>query len=104
MTWVVAASTLYGYGALFSDVQVTFKDGHTEDILQKAHPISNFIAAGFAGSVRIGFMLLQSLHEALRLSDEDLATLAWDLTGLARLRLDRADQRHPHALSRREAY
>jgi len=57
MTWAAAASTIFGYGALYSDVQVTFRDGNTKDLLQKAYPVSNFIAAGFAGSVRIGFKL-----------------------------------------------
>ena len=60
MTWVVGAPSVFGYGALYSDVQVTFADGNTRDLVQKAYPLSNFIAAGFAGSVRVGFMLLQS--------------------------------------------
>jgi hypothetical protein len=66
MTWICTASTIYGYGALYSDVQVTFPDGRNADLVQKAYPLSNFIAAGFAGSVRIGFMLLQSLSDAMR--------------------------------------
>jgi hypothetical protein len=78
MTWVCAASTIYGYGALYSDVQVTFRDGRTADLVQKAYPLSNFVAAGFAGSVRIGFMLLQSLDEAMRLPSKILETHAWE--------------------------
>jgi hypothetical protein len=78
MTWVCAASTIYGYGALYSDVQVTFPDGRTADLVQKAYPLSNFIAAGFAGSVRIGFMLLQSLGDALSLPSKALETHAWE--------------------------
>ena len=78
MTWVVAASTIYGYGALYSDVQVTFRDGTTRDLLQKAYPVSNFIAAGFAGSVKIGFMLVQSLMDHLALPGEALDKFAWD--------------------------
>ncbi len=65
MTWVVAASTIWGYGALCSDVQVTLRDGSTRDLLQKAYPVANSIAAGFAGSVRIGFSLIESLESAL---------------------------------------
>jgi hypothetical protein len=66
MTWVVAASTIYGYGALYSDVQVTYPDGTTRDVLQKAYPVANFMAGGFAGSVKIGFMLMQSLIDHLK--------------------------------------
>lgn len=65
MTWVVAASTIWGYGVLYSDVQVTLSDGSTRDMLRKAYPVANVIAAGFAGSVRIGFSLIQSLESTL---------------------------------------
>jgi len=78
MTWICATSTIYGYGALYSDVQVTFPDGHTADLVQKAYPLSNFIAAGFAGSVRIGFTLLQSLSNAMNLPAKVLNTHAWE--------------------------
>lgn len=78
MTWVVAASTIYGYGALYSDVQVTFRDGATRDLLQKAYPVGNFVAAGFAGSVKIGFLLIQSLMDYLALPEEALDKFAWD--------------------------
>jgi hypothetical protein len=78
MTWVVAASTVFGYGALFSDVQVTFRNGTTADLVQKAFPIADFIAAGFAGSVRIGYMLLQSLANYTSLSTSERGHVAWD--------------------------
>ncbi|WP_424208626.1 hypothetical protein [Sulfuricaulis sp.] len=78
MTWVIGASTIFGYGAVVSDVQVTFRNGTTIDMLQKAYPISNFIVAGFAGSVRIGFMLLQSLSDFLELPPGTEDTHAWD--------------------------
>src|SRR5215207_8036961 len=78
MTWVVGATNIYGYGALYSDVRVTFADGTTRDLVQKAYPLSNFIAGGFTGSVRIGFNLLQSLAECTLLPDDALNTMAWD--------------------------
>jgi hypothetical protein len=59
-------------------VQVTLVDGTTKDLLQKAYPISNFIAAGFSGSVRIGFMLIQSLRDFLKLPPEEQDQIAWD--------------------------
>jgi len=84
MTWVVGATSMFGYGALYSDVQVTFADGTTKDLIQKAYPITNFIAAGFSGSVRVGFSLLQSLAECTLLPDEALRTQAWDPVWVAK--------------------
>ncbi|WLT32332.1 hypothetical protein [Geothrix sp. PMB-07] len=78
MTWVVGASSIFGYGALFSDVQVTFSDGTTKDLLQKAYPIGNYIGAGFSGSVLIGFNLLQSLSNFIDLPENAENLVAWD--------------------------
>lgn len=78
MTWVIAASTVYGYGCLYSDVQVTFRDGNTRDVVQKAYPIANSIAAGFAGSVKIGFMEIQSLTDHLLALSGNDGTYLWD--------------------------
>jgi hypothetical protein len=79
MTWICAASTVYGYGVLYSDVQVTFRSTHkTEDLIQKAYPISNFLAAGFSGSVRIGFGLVNSLQDSLRMPADARETQAWE--------------------------
>jgi hypothetical protein len=78
MTWVVAASTIFGYGALYSDVQVTLKDGTTHDVLQKGYAVANFIAGGFAGSVKIGFMLVQSLADHLAPPTEMEEASAWE--------------------------
>jgi hypothetical protein len=75
---------MFGYGALYSDVQVTFPDGTTKDLIQKAYPITNFIAAGFSGSVRVGFSLLQSLAECTLLPDDALKTQAWDPVWVAK--------------------
>jgi hypothetical protein len=83
MTWVIGATSVFGYGALYSDVQVTLADGTTRDLIQKAYPISNFFAAGFAGSVLIGFGLLQSLAESTLLPDEVAATHSWDPVSVA---------------------
>ena len=78
MTWVVGATSVYGYGVLCSDVQVTLRNGTTRDLVRKAYPITNFIAAGFAGSVRIGFSLLQTLADATAMPEQALSTMAWD--------------------------
>jgi len=65
MTWVIGAASLFSRAALISDVRVRFQDGTTADMLQKAYPIGNYVAAGFAGSVRIGFELISSLRNLL---------------------------------------
>jgi len=63
---------------LYSDVQATLRDGTVRDLVQKAYPISNHIAAGFAGSVKIGFMLLQSLADYLEIPEEIIDQVGWD--------------------------
>jgi hypothetical protein len=70
MTWVIGASSLFGYGVTLSDVRVTFSNGKTAELLKKAHPVGPFIVAGFAGSILIGFQLLESLRKFLILPSE----------------------------------
>jgi hypothetical protein len=70
MTWVVGIPTMFGYGTAISDVRVTFNLGGRcveRDMLQKVHPVGQFIVGGFAGSVELGFRLLQDLQEFLQL-------------------------------------
>jgi hypothetical protein len=62
MTWVIGASSIFGYGAIMADVRITFSNGHERDMLQKAYPLGPYIIGGFAGSVKIGFELLHSLQ------------------------------------------
>src|SRR5688500_10402051 len=38
MTWVLGAGVMWGYGALISDVRVTWPDGRHLDALQKIYP------------------------------------------------------------------
>jgi hypothetical protein len=77
MTWVVGASTLFGYGAIISDVQVSNDSGFKMDVLQKAYPVGKYIVAGFAGGVHPGFALLESLQSFL--SSVDVADdECWD--------------------------
>jgi hypothetical protein len=79
MTWVIGASSLFGYGVMLSDVRVTFPNGKTADILKKAYPVGPCIVAGFSGSVLIGFRLLQSIYDFLAIPPDDPETdnLAW---------------------------
>jgi hypothetical protein len=75
MTWVVGAATPFGYGTGISDIRVTFSNGGERDCLQKIYPVGRFIAAGFAGSVAIGFAMIDRLKELLFDSSE---SKAWD--------------------------
>jgi hypothetical protein len=65
MTWVVGSTTPFGYGIGLSDIRITFTDGTERDCLQKIYPVGPFIAAGFAGSVAIGFAMVNRLKELL---------------------------------------
>lgn len=77
MTWIVGTLTPFGLGIVASDIRVTFTDGREVDCLQKIHPVGGGLLAGFAGSVRIGFALLQALaNESAHLT----STKAWNLT------------------------
>lgn len=80
MTWIVGAPSMFGYGIGISDVRVTLADGSERDCLQKIYPVGRFIAAGFAGSVRIGFAMLETLTALLQNEDE---TRAWDPLAVA---------------------
>lgn len=80
MTWVIGASTVFGYGVIISDVCVSWKKPdetyYTRDCLQKIYPVGPSILAGFSGSVKIGFALTQNLRDFLQLP-EDAKDSGW---------------------------
>lgn len=88
MTWIVGAAAPAGYAVGISEIRVTFSDGSQRDCLQKIYPMARFIAAGFAGSVRIGFEMLNGLAFQLRGAPENMAFFPQEvadcLTPLAR--------------------
>ncbi len=55
--------TIFGYSVGVSDIRVTLYDGSERDCLQKIYPIAQSIALGFAGSVRIGFEMVDVMKE-----------------------------------------
>jgi hypothetical protein len=65
MTWIVGMPTMWGYSIGISDVRVTLADGSEYDCLQKIYPIAQSIALGFAGSVRIGFKMINVMKDWL---------------------------------------
>lgn len=73
MTWIVGAAATTGYAVGISDIRVSFDGGRELDCLQKIYPMARFIAAGFAGSVEIGFRMLDGLAYQLRGAPEDQA-------------------------------
>ncbi len=90
MTWVIATNVILGYAVGISDIRVTFgpPDKRQErDCLQKIYPVGQDLAVGFAGSVEIGFAMVSSLQNALKLEDQ---SLAWDPKSIA-------EQWPPHA-------
>lgn len=73
MTWILGTPTMFGYGFGVSDIRVTLGDDSEIDCLQKIYEVGRYLAAGFAGSVRIGFAMIDELRERAHLSDERLA-------------------------------
>lgn len=82
VSWVIGASSILGTGALVSDTRVRFGDGATAELLRKAYVVGNYLAAGFAGSVQIGFQMIASLAEALAVP-KGMAGNCWDLRLIA---------------------
>jgi hypothetical protein len=97
MTWVIGAASILSSGAIISDIRVRFKNGHSADILQKAYPVGNYIAAGFAGSVNIGFQLIQNLKDSMALSGCKERDYAFDPAQVAHTWSTRAREIFTHA-------
>jgi hypothetical protein len=64
---------MFGFGFGLSDIRVTLGDGSERDCLQKIYPVGRYIAAGFAGSVQIGFAMIDELRRRANLADEKLS-------------------------------
>ncbi len=65
MTWIVGTVPPFGYSILVSDIRVSWTDGIERHCLQKVHKVGEDFLCGFAGSVRIGFVLLDALATQL---------------------------------------
>jgi hypothetical protein len=76
MTWVVGASSLFGYGVMVSDIRASWDDGSEADLLRKSYRVGPFLLAGLAGSVTIGFQLIASLQTYLLPPDRSINS-AW---------------------------
>jgi hypothetical protein len=65
MTWVIGRPGPFGYAVGLSDIRVTLSDGTEKDCLQKIYNVGPHIALGFAGSVAIGFEIVNQLAAVL---------------------------------------
>lgn len=69
MTWVIGRAGLFGYAVGFSDIRVTLHDGTEVDCLQKIYRVGSNMALGFAGSVKIGFKIVEELSAGLHVTE-----------------------------------
>lgn len=69
MTLVVGTTFSHFGGALIADTRVTFSTGVRRDLVQKVFPVGPCIAAGFSGSIAVGFELIQNLRTFLALQE-----------------------------------
>ena len=65
MTWIVGTVPPFGYSILVSDTCVSWSNGTEKACLQKIHKVGDDFLCGFAGSVKIGFVLLDALATQL---------------------------------------
>jgi hypothetical protein len=79
---------MFGYGFAISDVRVTLQNGSEVDCLQKIFGVGRHVAAGFAGSVQIGFAMIDEFRRLADICDERIAcdpqSIAADTPGQAR--------------------
>ena len=57
---------MFGYGALIADILVVWPDGKHVDVLQKIHQVGPNLLAGFAGSVELGFFLIDDMRTSFQ--------------------------------------
>ena len=80
---------MFGYGFAVSDIRVTLANGSEVDCVQKIYSVGRFLAAGFAGSVRIGFAMIHELRRRSAFENErfvcDPMKLAEEWPSFARL-------------------
>jgi hypothetical protein len=71
MTWAIGAcNVLGGHAAMVSDIQVTLKNKRTVDLVRKAYPVGRHLVGAFAGSVEIGFRLIDSISDFVSVPPE----------------------------------
>lgn len=69
MTWVIGRAGPFGYAVGLSDIRVTLHDGTEVDCLQKIYRVGSNMVLGFAGSVQIGFKIVEELSAGLLVTE-----------------------------------
>ena len=69
MTWVIGRAGPFGYAVGLSDIRVTLHDGTKADCLQKIYRVGSNMALSFAGSVKIGFRIVEELSAGLHVTE-----------------------------------
>jgi hypothetical protein len=64
MTWILGSAPPFGYAALIADTRVTFGRKAHSDVLLKIHRVGSIMVAGFAGSVSLGFTMIEDMQRA----------------------------------------
>jgi hypothetical protein len=84
MTWVIGMPGFLTRGVIVSDVRVSLVNSRTGrvvreiDAVQKIHPVADNMVLGFAGSVELGFALVDDLRRFNQwVPDGHLASTAW---------------------------
>ncbi len=72
MTWVIGRAGPFGYAVGISDIRVTLGNGEERDCLQKIYQIGPQLALGFAGSVAIGFEIVNHLSATFHSQEKNL--------------------------------
>jgi len=77
MTWVIGMPSMFGYCVGLADVQatITYSDGTKKyfDSVQKIYPVGKFIVAGFSGTIKTGFRLIDDLKKWSHLPERGVA-------------------------------
>jgi hypothetical protein len=71
MTWIIGVNSFLGYSFALSDIKVSWGSEFEKDCLQKFYPITTNIGAGFAGSVKLGFKMLEGLADCIRIEKHE---------------------------------
>lgn len=66
--------TLFGLAVAMSDVRATFPDGSGRDCVQKIYRVGPDLALGFAGSISVGFRMVEQLTQLSACPDDS----AWN--------------------------
>src|SRR5436309_15462126 len=79
MTWIASMASQFGYAVCVSDIRITFtKAKKTYNGLRKVYKVTDSLGFAFAGSVSVGFKLLEDIRQQKdRLHDHSALMNSW---------------------------